>query len=204
QRDPQHRAHDQHSDEGDQRGDDGGGQAAGPQSGDLQPRALGAGWGLVEGLGHRRHPWGQGRGGSGVDAFIMADPGSGVAGSSVPAAAGSSGVAALRRAVVVEPRTASAHRRRGSTSTSSALANSVRGTARTAPIVPSTHPQNTSATRVSDTEIPTASPTYLGWITDVSTKFTTVNRTNTPMARPQPPVSRASSTGGTSAIQNPM
>jgi hypothetical protein len=37
----QYRADDEHADQGDQRGDDGGGEASRPQAADLQPRVVG-------------------------------------------------------------------------------------------------------------------------------------------------------------------
>ena len=83
------------------------------------------------------------------------------------------------------------------------MASSVSGMASTAPTTPSSHPHSTSATNVSDTDRPSASPTYLGWTTEVSTKLTTVNSTNTTAASEGPPISSASSSGGTSAIQKP-
>src|SRR5690606_20242749 len=74
---------------------------------------------------------------------------------------------------------ASTHDARGSTSTMTALESSVRGIARIAPRGPSSHVQNASATNVTVTDRPTASPTKRGWINDWITKLSTTYTTMT-------------------------
>jgi len=83
------------------------------------------------------------------------------------------GLSGLTRATGLSRRKAATHPAAGSTSTSSAFANSVSGMAKIAPMGPMSQVPNKRATKVTVTDSPTESPTKRGWMIDCTMRFST-------------------------------